>query len=256
MIRKAIFAGEFYPNDKNELTEMLNGLIERRNYDKKLVGFLVPHAGYIYSGGVAGKAYGLLSNQNKFVILGPNHNGIGERILTYPEGEWETPLGFAKVDNKDLGLPKDPYPFEFEHSIEVQIPFIQYMIKDFVFLPIILRELSKREYESMAEIISNLIKEGYFLIVSSDLNHYLRNDIAHKKDKKILDIFTNGKFEDFLYSIYNEDMSVCGFVGMAIAMLVKEKLGLKFELLDYKTSGDVTGEKDLVVGYASVAFYE
>ncbi|MEM3829819.1 MAG: AmmeMemoRadiSam system protein B [Conexivisphaerales archaeon] len=254
MIRKAVFAGAFYPNDKNELNEMLNAIVVKRDYKENLIGFLVPHAGYIYSGTVAGGAYGLLKDQRKFVILGPNHHGIGGNIITYPEGSWETPLGFAKIDKKELSIAKDYYPFEFEHSIEVQIPFLQHTVKDFVFVPIILKELSLYEYEYMAEIVERLIKEGYFFIVSSDLNHYLSNSKAHEKDKVLLDAFINGSFQEFLEKVYKEDMSACGFMAMAIASIVKEKLGLRFELLDYKTSGDLTGEKDSVVGYASIAF--
>ncbi len=255
MKRSPVVAGQFYPAEKSELIKMLKQLVVKRtSVSGKLYGFLVPHAGYVYSGSVAGSAYALLSNQDKFVILGPNHFGIGHRIATYPEGEWITPLGEAKVDSmvSQLGLPIDDYAFQFEHSIEVQIPFLQYVVSKFSFIPIILQELSISEYYKLADIIVDLINKGYFLIISSDLNHYLDNDTSHRLDKELLDSYINDGFEAFLNKAY--DMSACGFMAMAISILVREKLKGRFVLLDYKTSGDVTGEKDRVVGYASVAF--
>ncbi len=254
MDRNPVVAGEFYPNNEEELKSMLSKFIHEKQKINGLYGFLVPHAGYIYSGLIAGEAYSLLSNQNKFVILGPNHFGIGPRIATYPKGRWLTPLGYANVDPlvESLGIPISEYAFQFEHSIEVQIPFIQYKVKEFTFIPIILQELSKQEYYKMAEIVENLINKGYFFIVSSDLNHYLENEVAHKKDNDLINSFINDSFEEFLKKAY--DMSACGFMAMAIAILVKNKLKGKFSLIDYKTSGDITGEKEKVVGYASIAF--
>jgi MEMO1 family protein len=244
-MREAVVAGSFYPSEKKELKKMVDGFLEKTKnmaFKGKIVAAIVPHAGYIYSGEVAAKAYSEIkkTKPKKIILLGPSHQEYLDGAYSFNEN-WKTPLGEVKVTPAHLPIVKN----DSEHSLEVQLPFLQSVLKDFELTPIIYGNIDE---EDLAEIVE---KENGFILVSSDLSHYLPYDNANKVDKntikKILDLNTNG---------LSEEGDACGIIGIMALVILANKKGWKAILLDYKNSGDILGDKKGVVGYASIIFIE
>ncbi|MFP3222082.1 MAG: MEMO1 family protein [Nitrososphaeria archaeon] len=279
-VRKPAVAGYFYPSEKNELISLIEetfrskdlgpGLLPPLNEQKNALGYLVPHAGYEYSGYIAAHAYleiSALPEGSTFIILGPNHYGIGSP-LALPQSEiWETPLGQVKVDtslrNEIMSeksiIDMDDGAHWREHSIEVQIPYLQYVKKDFKILPISMTLMEKEYAVEVAEIIYKKIKEkkNYYIIASSDLTHYEPAESVNRKDEIAIKAITNRNLDELYRVLRKYDITMCGYGPAAVLMHLSNLLGYdKVKLLKHANSGDVTGDYSSVVGYASIGFYK
>ncbi|MFP3261474.1 MAG: MEMO1 family protein [Nitrososphaeria archaeon] len=279
-VRKPAVAGYFYPSEKNELISLIEetfrskdlgpGLLPPLNEQKNVLGYLVPHAGYEYSGYIAAHAYleiSALPEGSTFIILGPNHYGIGSP-LALPQSEiWETPLGQVKVDtslrNEIMSeksiIDMDDGAHWREHSIEVQIPYLQYVKKDFKILPISMTLMEKEYAVEVAEIIYKKIKEkkNYYIIASSDLTHYEPAESVNRKDEIAIKAITNRNLDELYMVLRKYDITMCGYGPAAVLMHLSNLLGYdKVKLLKHANSGDVTGDYSSVVGYASIGFYK
>jgi len=232
-----------------------------------MVAVLAPHAGYEYSGPVAAHSYlhvSSLPNPDLLVVVAPNHYGIGSGVATCREGYWETPLGRLRVDSQasralvDAGVASfDQDAHRLEHSLEVQLPFLQRIYGDSVpLLPISLlfqdSDTSKAVAEALVEILRG---RKAVLVASSDLTHYEPVEVARGKDVPLLDRVTKMDVEGFYSTLERLQVTACGYGAIATVMRTASSLGLRHgELLKYATSGDTTGDNLQVVGYGSARF--
>ncbi|MGC8599737.1 MAG: MEMO1 family protein [Nitrososphaeria archaeon] len=279
-VRKPAVAGYFYPSEKNKLIGLIEdtfrskdlgpGLLPPLKEQKNALGYLVPHAGYEYSGYVAAHAYleiSALPEGSTFIILGPNHYGIGSP-LALPQSEiWETPLGQVKVDtslrNEIMSeksiIDIDDGAHWREHSIEVQIPYLQYVKKDFKILPISMTLMEKEYAVEVAEIIYKKIKEkkNYYIIASSDLTHYEPAESVNRKDEIAIKAILNRDLDELYRVLRKYEITMCGYGPAAVLIHLSNLLGYgNVKLLKHANSGDVTGDYSSVVGYASIGFYK
>jgi len=266
VIRPPAVAGSFYPADPEklgaELTRCLQGPVVQAR--KKATGIVVPHAGYIYSGPVAGILYRQVDLPKRFIILSPNHTGYGLPCSIMPEGEWETPLGQSRI-NCHLAsrfmrncprLQSDTDAHRMEHSLEVQLPFLQYLKREFTFVPLTLSHLPLPVCLEIGRALAQTVKaasEPVLIIASSDMNHYENQEIAMRKDQmaidRILELDPSGLYE----TVKKNGISMCGIIPTTVMLVVARELGAKkAELVKHATSGDVTGDYGSVVGYASL----
>lgn len=265
MERRPAVSGFFYPAVKDELMQLLEGISEQvpeQDQCKDPIGILVPHAGLVYSGITAMFSYKALahSEKRKFVILGPNHNSYPRVAAAYSEGSWMTPLGSAKVDHelsvKIAGLSDkivvDNAPHSVEHSIEVQLPFLQYMFGDgFEFTPVTLGDQTRETSMEIAKILLEAAGDAVF-IASSDLTHYESHESARRKDHDLISDIESLDTGKLYATLGGERISSCGFGAIAILMEITRQKGGKLKLLDYRTSGETSGDYSSVVGYASM----
>jgi len=278
-IRFPVVSGAFYPSSKDSLIKEIEKCFKHHLGPGKIpdkpieyfprISFLIsPHAGYIYSGPVAAHSYYNLYKSplpKTIIILGPNHQGYGTNVSIYPEGVWRTPLGEVKIDEEvayNLAKASDVFSLDeeshmYEHSIEVQIPFLQYILKDFKIVPICMLDQNKRTSIQVGEAIASIIadKEDVAIIASTDFTHYESAKEANRKDneaiKAIIDLDVN-KFYDVIEGM---NITMCGFGPVSSLMVAAKKIGVKKgNLLKYATSGDITGDYSSVVGYASIFF--
>jgi AmmeMemoRadiSam system protein B len=263
MIRTPAVAGYFYPANRDELKRQIGNFLPARD---KLPAhaIVVPHAGYIYSGHVAGEVYASVELPETFIILCPNHTGEGSDIDLYPEGAWATPLGNVGIDSElsDALLrrfptaSKDGRAHLREHSLEVQLPFLQYLKGNISFLPICIREFRYPLLQELAHALSEMIrtsKRKTLLIASSDMTHYESGDSAAKKDqlaiKQIEALNARGLYD----TVHQFNISMCGYLPVTVAILAANELGAtRGTLLKYANSGDITRDYSQVVGYAGM----
>lgn len=264
-VRRPAVAGQFYPGEQQMLERDVENYTRVEGQKIAALGCLVPHAGYMYSGHVAGAVYGRLELPRRFIIMCPNHTGRGEPLAVMSTGEWLTPLGKARIDNdladslkRNYGLlTEDSDAHRREHALEVQLPFLQKLCPEFSFVPIAVGTTRYELLEGLGTAMAKTLEEtrGETLVVaSSDMNHYESDEITRLKDGRALDrilaLDAFGLFE----VITRQQISMCGF-GPAVAMLVAAKLrgATHAELIKYATSGDISGDRERVVGYAGVA---
>ncbi len=262
--RHPAVAGRFYPNDPATLRTDVDSYLSPKKSTMPAIGCMVPHAGYIYSGQVAGTVYASLTIPRSCIILCPNHTGVGHPLSIMSQGAWETPLGGALIDS-DLAktlkqrfplLAEDSNAHAREHAIEVELPFLQTCRPDFTFVPIALGTQQFEILQTLGETIANVISdqaEPILIIASSDMNHYESDEITRDKDRKAIDrilaLDPKGLFE----VVIKEEISMCG-LGPAVSMLTAAKRlsGTIVELTKYATSADVSGDREMVVGYAGI----
>ena len=265
--RRAAVAGRFYPRDRETLlTDVRSYLkLEDQPEEKRVsaLGCIVPHAGYIYSGQVAGAVYAGIKIPQQCVILCPNHTGMEPPLSIMSTGSWETPLGMVPVDTSLAEKLKRRFPFltedaeahRAEHAVEVHLPFLQILRPDLSFVPIVVGTSEFEVLESLGAVLAETLADAQpaLIIASSDMNHYENDTVTRKKDHKaierILALEPRGLFD----VVIKEKISMCGF-GPAVAMLTAAKCldAHSAELVQYATSGDVSGDRRLVVGYAGV----
>ncbi len=267
-VRRPAVAGRFYPAKPDSLKRQVDQYLtsEAASGEKfeAALGCLVPHAGYMYSGHVAGAVFGRLPQRAAYIILCPNHTGRGAPLAIRSGGEWLTPLGVVRVDaNLALSLRQschllmeDEVAHEDEHSLEVQLPFLQRSVGSFTFVPIAIGVGRFAALDSLGRGIAQTLKrwQGTVLIVaSSDMNHYEPDDVTRLKDHKAIDRILALDPAGLYEVIGQESISMCGY-GPAIAMLTaaKEIGATRAELVRYATSGDVSGDRSAVVGYAGI----
>jgi len=278
LLRKPAVAGSFYPSLKADLSSMVDSCYLHRlgpgnlppapKANDRIIAVVCPHAGYEYSGPVAAHSYLQVSSLREpdlIVVVAPNHYGIGSGVSTFKEGEWETPLGRMRVDQQaasklieDAGIVAvDPGAHRMEHSLEVQLPFLQRIYGDGVpFLPI---SLVFQDIETARTLGASLVKvvEGRktVLVASSDLTHYEPAAAARKKDLALIDEVKKMDLDGFYSTLERLQVTACGFGAIATVMEASRGLGFKKgELLKYATSGDTTGDNNQVVGYGSLRF--
>jgi AmmeMemoRadiSam system protein B len=281
-VRSPVSAGYFYPARASELLEALNTcflhklgpgkLPEKtpRGYSGSLIGVVAPHAGYVYSGHIAAYSYLALSEGGRpdvVFILGPNHHALGVPIAIDENEAWETPLGQVLLDvstAKELASRERIILFDYqahayEHSIEVQLPFLQFTFHEtprIVPVSMMLQtpEAAVRVGKAIASVITHKKLKAY-VIASSDMSHYVESRIAREKDFKAIDKILALDIEGLYDTIIEEDISMCGPGPVMVLMQVARELGYtKAKLLKYADSGDVTGDKSSVVAYASISF--
>ncbi len=263
-MRRAAVAGAFYEGDKDRLEEQLRDCFSGipREENENIIGAVVPHAGYLYSGGVAASVYAKLPQVDIFVIIGVNHHGIGSPIAVSKD-TWVTPLGEVEVDEAFVdALPKriidvDETAHRYEHSIEVQLPFLQFLFdRKFRFVPICIGLIDKdsaREIgEDLADTIAKIAKK-VVVIASSDFTHYEPDRIARAKDEYVIEAIKELDVAKFYKRVYERNVTACGVDPIAAMMHAAKKLGAKEgRVAKYATSGDVIGDRSSVVGYGGI----
>jgi hypothetical protein len=252
----------FYPGNGEELRRLISQLTPKVSASKlDAMGVVVPHAGYVYSGGVAAKVYASIEGASTFVILGPRHSWEGSAVAVSTQ-PWKTPLGVVDVDHDLIDMlppgiiDHDEVAHDREHSIEVQVPFLQYFFKDFKIVPI---ALGLQDYETALEVAGELTTaiEKYagkvVIVASSDFTHYEPAEVAKRKDRLLIERIEKLDVPGFYDEIASLNATCCGYGPISAMMLSCKRRGAtKAELLAYSTSGDVTGDRE-VVGYAGLA---
>lgn len=264
MIRPAAVSGRFYPADAAMLLRQIDGCISVAPQKIRARACMVPHAGYVYSGRVAGAIYGALELPSRFILLGPRHYLRGERLAILSDGAWTTPLGDAKIDGALADALKDAFPLlredavahSVEHSLEVQLPFLQRLAADFTFVPIVIGTDRFDVLEMLGRAVALVIRrqeEGVLIIASSDMNHRESDAITRVKDRKAIDAILALDARELYDTVRRENITMCGY-GPAVAMITaaRELGSTEGELLRYATSGDVNDDRDDVVGYAGI----
>ena len=273
--RTPAVAGMFYPGEKKELKKIIKecflhkfgpGQIPPSSIKKKIFGVICPHAGYIYSGPIAAQSVYAISNDPKdlYVIVGPNHWGIGSNVATMKDCKWNTPLGDVEVDSEAADeishlseiIDIDYFSHTREHSLEVQIPILQEMYSDFKILPISMINQNNDAAKDIGLAIAKIAEKKKVMIVgSSDFTHYEQNEFAHKQDMALIEPILKLDVKEFYDVLEERNVSACGYGAIAATMTASKKLGAtKGELLKYATSGDVTGDTSSVVGYGAIVF--
>jgi len=268
MKRKAFVAGQFYPGDRERLREMIAGLAAPAAAVKKAIAVVSPHAGYVYSGPVAGAVFSSTRLPAVFILLGPSHRGIGSLFAIQTRGTWQTPLGETPIE-QDLAarivdgcglVENDDQAHLWEHSLEVQLPFIQYFREDAAIVPIcVSHEATYVELEALGRALAGAVRDfgtETLIVASTDMSHYVSQQTAEMKDRlairKVLDLDPAGLFE----TVTAERISMCGFQPTAAALVAARGLGATgAELVRYQTSGDTSGDYAQVVGYAGIRIF-
>jgi AmmeMemoRadiSam system protein B len=264
MRRSPAVAGQFYYADPDRLSQQVAQYINNLSWKEDAIGIVVPHAGLIYSGSVSGAVYSAINFPTTFLMLGPNHTGLGPQISIMDSGEWEIPTGVVKVDRKlssrillnATGVTRDSQAHIFEHSLEVQLPFMTFFSKEINIVPIAIRSASFSECITLSETIAHAVKGVDYpvtILASSDMSHYLSDKTARLKDKiaidKILEIDPEGLYD----AVLREKISMCGVLPTTIMLSASRLLSAKkARLVKYMTSGEVSGDDDNVVGYAGL----
>jgi MEMO1 family protein len=268
MLRLPAVAGRFYPSDREELTSLIRNYLEPDAQQQSISAkaCLVPHAGYLYSGHVAGAVFAQLELPKKIIVLGVRHYPRGEPAAIVSSGAWRTPLGDAPIDEGLAGalrrecplLREDSVAHSTEHSLEVQVPFLQARAPGFSFVPVALGTVQFESLVGVGEGIARVLgnaREDVLLLTTSDLNHYEDDATTRTKDHKAIDRLLALDARGLYDTCRNEEISMCG-LGPAVAMLTAlQALGAKkAELVKYATSADVSGDRSQVVGYAGMIF--
>jgi AmmeMemoRadiSam system protein B len=272
VVRHPAVAGRFYPRDREDLREEANSYLSQGAASPaatQAIGCIAPHAGYMYSGHVAGAVFARIKIPQSCIVMCPNHTGVGRALAIMSEGEWETPLGNVKIDGalaaslkeRCPALQEDASAHRGEHAAEVELPFLLLRQPKLTFVPIALGTTQLDALEQLGFAIAGVIaahtvaanKDPVLIVASSDMNHYESDVVTRAKDhwaiERILTLDARGLHE----VVTQQKISMCG-VGPAVTMLTAaKKLGAKSaELVKYATSGDVSGDRDMVVGYAGV----
>lgn len=264
MIREAAFAGQFYPGTPAKLRDMIREMVDEKAQKEEVIGAVLPHAGYIYSGPVVGAVLSRILFKDTFVIMCPNHTGRGKLFSLWAEGAWKTPLGQVEVDSELAGrilieskyIEKDEAAHHYEHAIEVQLPFLQYFKPDVKVVPIVVGQGGGNAYKEIGKEIARAIKDlkkGAVIIASSDMTHYESQESAGKKDSSAIEAMLELDEDELLRRIDKFDITMCGYAAATSLISAARELGAaRAELVKYQTSGDGTGDYSSVVGYAGI----
>lgn len=273
MIRNPVVAGQFYAGSADSLLKEIKGLMGAKADEKKedCLGAVSPHAGYVYSGGVAGRVFAAMKPKPIYIVMGPNHTGMGGPFGMATHKSWKTPLGIANVDKAladaihkkrpDL-IKYDDLPHAYEHSVEVQLPFLQFLQETFEFVPIVIAHEKLSRCREAAEVIAESVKElkligRVAIVASSDMTHYEPHEVAKKKDSVAIESILALDEERLLKDIEELDISMCGYAPTAVMLSASKKLGANTaRLVEYRTSGEASGDYSSVVGYAGIIVYK
>lgn len=267
MQRQPVVAGQFYPGSYQQLKLSLASLVPENSSKKRVLGIISPHAGYVYSGAIAGQLYAQIEIPQTVLIIGPNHTGAGAPAALYPDGEWLTPLGTVPINSRLNKLllqhvpliQSDHIAHQHEHSLEVQVPFIQYLRPDVSVSAIC---LGHGDYDALNEIgrgIAAAIREfgdEVLIVASSDMTHYESADSARRKDGQALEKVMAFDARGLLEICRSKHITMCGVAPSAVMITAARELGATTaELVAYGNSGDVSGDNQQVVGYAAVTVF-
>lgn len=269
MLRLPAVAGRFYPSNPAELTALVRQYTKTEELGEEAArvrACLVPHAGYVYSGHVVGAVVSRIALARKVLILGVRHFPRGEPAAILSSGAWRTPLGDAPIDEALAGalrtecpvLREDSVAHAGEHSLEVQLPFLQVLAPGFSFVPVALGTIRFEDLVSVGEAIARVLaatEDDVLLLTTSDLSHYEDDVTTRVKDGKAIEKLLALEAQGLYDTCRNEEISMCG-LGPAVAMITAlRRLGVeRGELVRYATSADVSGDLDAVVGYAGMIF--
>jgi AmmeMemoRadiSam system protein B len=267
-VRHPAVAGKFYPGSCDDLrAEVSTYLTSSKSTNEprlRAIGCIAPHAGYMYSGHVAGAVFGSIEIPRRCIVMCPNHTGQGRALAIMSQGSWETPLGEVPIDSKLAESLKEQFPaleedsaaHRAEHAVEVELPFLQLRQPELTFVPIALGTGRFEILEKLGRAVARVItrqSDPVLIVASSDMNHYEADAVTRAKDhraiERILTLDARGLFD----VVTQQNVSMCGF-GPAVAMITaaRELGATSAELVKYATSGDVSGNRDMVVGYAGV----
>jgi len=266
MIRLPAVAGRFYPDDPDRLCAAVDSFLARGSEEKKIRprACLVPHAGYVYSGNVAGDVYRRMEIPERVILIGPRHFPRGAALAILSDGAWQTPLGLAPIDRPLAEkivrafplLREDAAAHSAEHSLEVQLPFLQRLAPTFSFVPIVIGPAQWEQLEALGHALAVVIaaeSEPVLLIASSDMNHYESDAVTRVKDRKAIDQILALEPRKLFDTVRDEKISMCGYAAAVATMVAARELGAKqAELVRYATSGEVNGDMQEVVGYAGI----
>ncbi|MCW5203869.1 AmmeMemoRadiSam system protein B [Desulfobulbus sp. US2] len=263
MLRQPAVADRFYDGDPTKLHKSLKGLIPESSEKISAKAILSPHAGYIYSGGVAGETFARINIPETVILLGPNHHGQGMPLAVGTQ-DWDMPLGQVPLAN-DLAqdlisssslFTADDTPHLYEHSLEVQVPFLQYFQKNLHILPVVVSRLSLRQCHQAATELAQAIRRSNrptLLVASTDMTHYLSRQQASKQDHLALDHILDLDAAGLYDTVLSHHISMCGIIPTTITLLAAAELGAEqAELVRYTDSGEISGDTEQVVGYAGV----
>jgi hypothetical protein len=264
MIRRSAVAGSFYAGTRDRLHHQVEDLVPKGVAQEKAIGAVVPHAGYMYSGRVAAGVFSRVEFPETFVILGPNHTGLGAGSAIMTNGQWETPLGQVQIDH-ELGkailanssvLQEDHLGHLREHSIEVQLPFLQYFDRPFGFVPICLFSHEYAACQEVGQAVAKAVRESgkrVLIVASTDMSHYVSRDAAAGQDRKAIDAILALDPEGLHRVVRREGISMCGFHPTTAMLMAAKVLGAtRADLVMYTDSGEVTRDLDEVVAYAGM----
>ncbi len=271
-VKKPVFAGSFYPGDRSALAGTINGYLKETESKKERIsapvfGIIAPHAGYQYSGRVAAYAYNQIKGKpyTTVILMGPTHRVPLKGAAIYPSGSWETPLGRVQIDHdtakrlaeKSAFIKNYPIAFEREHSLEVQVPFLQQALKDFKIVPIVMGMMEREDYGALTVALCELLQKhaGRVLIVaSSDMSHFHSYREANRMDNLTLQEIGDLDIDRLAAGLEKGDYELCGSQAVLTLMMVARRINGEAKVLHYANSGDVTDDRNRVVGYGAAAF--
>lgn len=271
VVKEPSVAGLFYPDDKEKLRETVDEFLskaENRPVDGRLVALISPHAGYVYSGSVAAYTYNHLKNEDieTVILIGPSHKNAFNGVSVFEKGKWRTPLGQVKIDhdmarmllNKEADVTYYPEAFEKEHSLEVQVPFIQRISEKIKIVPVLIGTPTQKSYRFLTSKLTEILRENRkaIIIASTDFSHYHDYKTAMGKDGLTIDGIERMSVEDVQKYLMSRKGEMCGSNPVLYTMTVARNLGATNGVLyKYANSGDVTGDMNRVVGYAAMGLY-
>lgn len=261
--RPPCVAGRFYPGEKEALKKAVEGLLGLPGPKEIAASIIAPHAGYMYSGAVAGAVYSAVNIPDTIVLIGPNHTGLGEKASLMSSGVWEIPTGAVKINNELASLLLDSKAFSddrfahmMEHSLEVQLPFIKSLNPNAAIIPITVMHADRAACSEMGAKVAEAVRaydKETLIIVSSDMNHYEPDKRTREKDRLAIDRVLKLDADGLLKVTDEKDISMCGVIPAAIALNAAKLLGAKnARLVKYSTSGETSGDFEHVVGYAGI----
>ncbi len=264
MIRMPAVAGQFYEAKPSLLKREIEAYLTLREPREEVIGVVCPHAGYMYSGHVAGAVYGRIIVPETVIIMGPNHTGLGHPAAVMASGTWQMPFGPVEIA-EDLArliltesqvLEDDAQAHLYEHSLEVQVPFLQYLNPRVRIVPICLSMLSLPEIEDVGQACARAVmnyRHPVLLVASTDMSHYVPHAVAKEKDHLAIERILELDHVGLIEVVVKEKISMCGVVPTAATLVAAKALGARgAELVKYATSGEVSGDFYQVVGYAGI----
>ncbi|MBF0519570.1 MAG: AmmeMemoRadiSam system protein B [Nitrospirae bacterium] len=264
MKRMPVVAGQFYKGGAAALEDEVRGYTAEVSEKIRAIGIISPHAGLMYSGAVAGLVYSNIEIPDTFILLGPNHTGLGQKASVMKEGRWEIPTNSFEIDTNIAVAVLDSTPLftediqahRYEHSLEVQLPFIAHFSQSVKIVPICFMYASAGQCKEIGEALAKVIQnsgKSVTIVASSDMSHYLPDAVTRHKDKLAIEHITALDPAGLYDVVKKEDITMCGVIPATIMMYAALKLGAKSaEVVKYATSGDVSGDYERVVGYAGV----
>lgn len=268
-IRHQQVAGYFYPAEKDKLQKDISMMLQSAKPEKsfnKIFGIVSPHAGYVYSGKTAASAYNLIREKNykTVIIISPSHSEYFPGISIYDGDAYETPLGIVELDQQMIDKIVDNSKIIFrgiqghrkEHALEVQIPFLQTVLKEFKIVPIVMGDQSKKFVDELADKISKVADDKTLVVASSDMSHFYSSEEADRLDSVVEERINNFDFDNLLKDLDNHQCEACGGGPIAVMMKAASLKDINKSLvINRSDSGDITGDKSEVVGYLSAVVY-